>query len=302
MPHPTAADREIRTGFLCGLGAYIVWGFLPLVFARIKGIGNIEIMAWRILAAALVLIVVVSLAGKWSGIATALRNRRTLMALTASSILVFINWLTYVIAVRSGHVLEASLGYFINPMVNIGLAVLFLGERLSAAQKIAVAIAAAGVVALAVDGGGAFWVSLVLAFSFGAYGLIRKLVAADALEGLAVETGLLIPLAIGLLSFGPTADSANYYPSNIFFLCVTGALTVLPLFLFAAAARRMPYSMLAWLQYLSPSIQFVIALSMGEAFRPIHAVTFGCIWCAVVISGIDAWRRRARAPQPVELV
>jgi chloramphenicol-sensitive protein RarD len=284
-----------RAGLLCGLGAVSIWGFLPLVFHGISGLDNVEILAWRLLGALAVVVIAVTILRKWPGVMAVARQPRGVGMLAVCALLIFLNWLIFIIAVRSGHILEASLGYFITPLVNVVLGLLFLRERLRPWQIVAVAVAVAGVLALVVHGGGAPWIPVALALSFGFYGLIRKVIPTDVLEGLTVETILLAPFAAAYLFFGGMSQSAAYSSTNILLIALIGLLTVLTLLLFTAAARRMAYSTLGIIQYVGPSIQFLVGLRLGEKFLPIHAVTFGFIWTGLVIYAVDGLRHRARS-------
>ena len=202
-PLPSTADQRHRAGLFFGLGAYLVWGVMPLYFKALAHVSPGEILAYRIVWSLLLLGGLATLWRRWPAIRTALADRRVLLTLLATAALISANWLVYIIAVISGHVLEASLGYFINPLLNVALGMIVLGERIGAVQKAAVAVAALGVAVLAIAGGGALWISLTLAFSFGVYGLIRKVAAIDALGGLTIETALLVGPALAVLWLSP---------------------------------------------------------------------------------------------------
>lgn len=289
--------ERTRAGLGFGLAAYLLWGFLPLYFLLLKGVDPVEIVAQRILWSLALLAVVVPLAGRWPALRAALGNRRLLLQLTASSTLIAVNWLVYVWAVFNGHVLAASLGYFLNPLVNVALGTIFLGERLTRWQAAAVALAALAVAILGVEAREGLWISLTLALSFGLYGLVRKVAAVESLEGLTIETALLAPFSLawlawlgahGTLAFGQALDTS-------LLLVLAGAVTAAPLLLFAAAARRLRYSTMGLLQYLAPSIQFALAITIfGEALRPVQLACFGLIWSACLVyaaSGLAAHRR-----------
>ena len=222
---------------------------------------------------------------------------RTLLLLCASATLIAINWLVYIWATQHAHVLEASLGYFINPLLNVLLGVVVLRERVSRRQGLAVGVAALGVVVMAVAGGGALWISLVLAVSFGLYGLVRKVAAIDALGGLTVETLLLALPAMAVLvqaqMVGTQAFGGDTHTDLL--LVAAGAITTAPLLLFAAAAKRMRYATLGLLQYIAPTLQFAQAvLLFGEPLRPVHIVTFGLIWTGCALYAADSLKQ-ARA-------
>ncbi len=289
-----------RAGFLFGVGAYLCWGVMPLYFKLIAQVDSTEIVAHRIIWSLIFLVILATLWRRWPAIREAAANRRALTILVATSILIAVNWLVYVYAVVSGHVLEGSLGYYLNPLVNVLLGVFLLKERLSRPQIAAVALAAAGVAVLAAGAGSGLWISLTLAISFASYGFLRKVAPVDSLEGLSIETAILAPVALfwvlwlqaegasGFLRFGLGMD---------LLLVLGGAVTSIPLLLFTAAARRLPYSTLGFLQYIAPSLQFLLAVvAFGEPLTRAHLLCFGAIWAALVIFTLDGWRQsRIRA-------
>jgi chloramphenicol-sensitive protein RarD len=226
-------DPRTRSGLLLGLGAYLLWGLLPLYLKLLAGVPATQVLAHRVLWSLLLLGAIVLLAGKLRAISAAARGR-TLLMLCASAALIFVNWLVFIWAVSSGHALAASLGYYINPLVNVLLGVVVLKERLSRLQKMAVAIAAAGVAAMAAEGGGLLWVPLTLAISFGTYGLVRKIAAIDALGGLTVETLLLAPICAAILVFAHTGGEGAFGASAHLdvLLALSGAVTAAPLLIF----------------------------------------------------------------------
>lgn len=284
---------EHRTGLWLGVSAYVLWGLLPIYLKLLTGVPAGEVLAHRILWSLVLLIGIVLIWRRGPGIWRAARGR-TLGLLALSSALILVNWFVLIWAVLNGHVLEAALGYFINPLVNVALGVLVLHERVSAVQKAAVGVAAAGVLLLAVSGGGTIWISLTLAVSFALYGLVRKVVDIDALGGLTVETLLLAPLALLLLA-GAAGDGGAAWGRDghtDLLLVLAGPATALPLLLFAAAARRMPYSTLGLLQYIAPSMSFLEAvLLFGEPVGPVHVATFALIWSGCALYAWDGLRR-----------
>ncbi len=285
--------RGMNRGLWLGAGAYILWGLLPLYLKLLTGVPAVQVLAHRVVWSLLLLAIVVVVLGRLRTVRAAARGR-TLALLGASASLIAINWLTYIWAVQHAHVLEASLGYFINPLVNVALGVAVLGERVSRVQRVAVGIAAAGVLAMALSGGGAIWISLVLAVSFGLYGLIRKVAAIDALGGLTIETLLLAPLSLAVLAWAGAAGNAAFGQERSvdLLLILAGPVTAAPLLLFAAAARRLTLATLGLLQYLGPTLQFAEAvLIFGEPLRPVHVVTFAAIWTGCALYAWDAWRR-----------
>jgi chloramphenicol-sensitive protein RarD len=290
-----SAQTTARAGLVCGLSAYSLWGILPLYFQWIKGVDNLDVLSFRVVGSLVALILVASIARRWRHIVSVFRSRRSLGALALTACLIMANWLIFIFATRSGHILELSLGYFINPLLNVMLGVLLLKERLRRLQMIAVALAAMGVVAMATEGGRTLWIPLALASTFSLYGLIRKITPVDPLEGLAVETVLLFPIAVALLAITPD-HSVAYNLQNGALLALLGPLTLIPLFLFAAATQRLPYSIMGVIQYIAPSIQFVLAVWKGEAILPVHIVTFAFIWAALGIFVTEALIVNARKP------
>ena len=294
----TTAASETRTGLIQGVGACLIWGLLPLYLKLLKAVPAAQVLGQRILWSLLLLAVVVLVLRRGRAILAAARGR-VLLLLTASALLISVNWLTYIWSVANGHVLDASLGYFVNPLVTVVLGVAVLRERISRVQAVAIGLAAAGVLVMAV-GGGALWISLTLALSFGVYGLIRKTVAIDALGGLTIETLILAPFAAAALAWaganGTSAWGQDWRTDAL--LAGTGVLTAVPLLLFASAARRLRYATVGLLQYIAPTLVFLEAvLLFGEPLRPVHVVTFGLIW---VGCGLYAWDsvRASRMPSP----
>lgn len=287
-----------RRGLALAIGAYGIWGVLPLYFHVLASVPALQILSHRIVWSVLFLIVLVFALGRAGDIWRAARGR-TLLLLCTSAALIAVNWFVYIWSVETDHVLEASLGYFINPLVNVALGMLMLGERLRRWQGVAIAIAGAGVLVMAVSGGGAILISLTLAFSFGLYGFVRKIVAIDSLGGLTVETLLLVPLAAGWLLYTGSQGTSGFGVSagQNALLLAAGVITATPLLMFAAAARLLPLSMMGLLQYLSPTIQFFVALALGEPLRPIHLITFPLIWAGCALYAWDSLRA-ARAAMP----
>ena len=294
------ARENSRLGLVQGLVAYIAWGLLPLYLRLLREVPPAQVLAHRILWSLGLLAIVVVVLRRVRSIRAALTGRVPAL-LSLSALLISVNWLTYIWAVANAHVVEASLGYFILPLVNVALGVAVLRERIRPVQVAAVGLAGMGVLVLAA-GGGALWISLTLALSFGFYGLVRKVVAIDALGGLMVETLILAPFAAGALMWASLDGTAAWGGSGRgdLLLAFTGVVTALPLFLFAAAARRLRYATMGLLQFLSPTLQFAEAvLLFGEPLRPVHLVTFGLIW---VGCGLYAWDsfRAARAERKAQ--
>lgn len=277
---------DARRGFLFGFGAYGLWGALPIYFKQLTAIPSVSIVAHRILWSVPFLLALLLIGGKMGELRAALTNRRTLAWLTLTASLIGINWLLYIYAVTSGHILAGSLGYYLNPLANVLLGRFILGERISRLQWIAIVIAAAGVSALAAGALAQLWISLTLCVSFASYGLLRKLAPVDAVAGLTVETLLLLPLAAGWLAWRTLAGEPLFGSDarTLTFLLLSGAATAIPLILFTAAARLIPYSTLGMLQFLAPTLQFLCAVFLyGEPFGTAHAIAFGAIWTALVL-------------------
>ncbi|MEO8922795.1 MAG: EamA family transporter RarD [Caldimonas sp.] len=287
-----------HAGMLPAAVAFVWWGFFPLYFRLLPDVVPVEVLANRIVWSLLLLLAALAWRGHWSWIGATLRRPRVVAGFIASALLLSLNWITYIWAVSSGHVIDASLGYFMTPLVNVGLGYGLLGERPRRAQWTALYIAAAGVVWLAVSAGRLPWIGLLLGGSFGAYGLLRKVAVLGALEGLAFETMILAPAAVlgmawwwgsSATSF-PTADTVT----NLW-LFGLGPATTIPLLLFAAGARRLSMTSLGLFQYLSPTVQFLLGVwFFHEAFTPISLVGFAMIWVALLIYTADGWRTTRR--------
>ncbi|MDO7911673.1 EamA family transporter RarD [Pseudomonas monteilii] len=280
-----------RRGYLLGLAAYIIWGLFPLYFKAIQSVPAAEIIVHRVLWSAVIgalLLMVWKHPGWWQ----ALRDHpRRLAILALSGTLIAGNWLTYVWAVNNGRMLEASLGYYINPLVNVLLGMLLLGERLRRLQWVAVLLAALGVAQQVWQVGSLPWVSLTLALTFGFYGLIRKKAPVAALPGLVVETWMLVPLAVGWLLLNPTASTAQpafYTSSEALWLIAAGPVTLVPLVCFNAAARHLPYTTLGFLQYLAPTLVLLQAvLLFDEHLSSSTLLAFMFIWAGLAVYTVD---------------
>jgi chloramphenicol-sensitive protein RarD len=282
----TEGHARARAGIIMGLAAYTLWGVMPLYFKAIVHVPAMEIVSHRILWSLILLGCLAAFLKKWPAIRTALASRRVAGILLATTALIGLNWLVFIYAVVSGHVLEGSLGYFLNPLVNVLLGVFLLKEKLTLGQKGAVLLAAAGVLVLAAGAGSALWISLTLAASFALYGFIRKVAPVDAIEGLTIETIFLAPLALGWVIWLQRTSESHFLiePVTDTLLILGGAITAIPLLLFTAAARRLPYSTLGFLQYVAPSLQFALAVfAFGERITTAHIVCFAAIWTALAI-------------------
>lgn len=284
---------EQRAGTLFAFAVYGIWGFMPLYFLTLDPTGPFEIVAWRVLFSVVFCALIIVVLRKGGNTARILRDRRTVLLLGVAGVLIFINWQTYVIAVLIGRVNEAALGYFINPIVTVLLGVIVLHETLRVMQWVAVSLSGVAVVVLAVGNGAIPWISLILAFSFGTYGLVKKRVGprVDALTGLAVETAWLTPIAIVQLVFVGLTGGIVFGTAgvgNMALLAAAGIVTSVPLLLFAAAARRLPLVVMGFIQYLTPTLQFIIGtFILHEAMPPERWVGFSLVWLALIILSVD---------------
>jgi chloramphenicol-sensitive protein RarD len=297
MPSATRS-RETAVGVAYAAGAYLAWGLFPIYFRQLAGVPAFVILAHRVLWSGAFLVALVTATARWGDVLPALRGRRTLAVLTASALFISSNWGVYIWAVNAGHVLEASLGYFVNPLVSVLLGVVFLREPLTRRQGIAIALAAAGVLALVVRAGRVPWIALVLALTFGMYGLLRKQLRVDPVAGLLAEVAVLAPFAgLYLASLGDAARFGDG-PRLSALLAASGVVTALPLLAFAAGVARLRLSTIGLLQYLNPTMQFATAVFLfGEPFTTGHAIALACIWVSLAIYTVDAiaaLRRAAR--------
>jgi len=299
---PAAQRHSAGTGLAAAVSAFLIWGLFPLYLKPLSGVPALQIMAHRIVWCCLLVFAWLALRRELPAVWRALADPGTRLRLVATAALISVNWLIYVWAVTNGQTVEASLGYFINPLLNVVLGVLVLKERLNRAQWAAVALAAAGVLYLTVATGRPPWIALTLAASFGLYGLIRKVVAVEAVPGLATETLLLAPLAMAFLLWCQAQGSGALGHSGAgvdALLLGSGLVTALPLALFAFGARLIPLSTLGLLQYVGPTLQFLIGvLVFHEPFPRVRAVGFVLIWAGLAVYAADGlWRRqRGRFP------
>lgn len=289
----------MQTGILSAALAFLIWGLFPLYFHAIDEVPPLQILAHRMLWSLLFLLIVLAVRRQW-GWLQLLRQPRMLGLFAASASLLSINWLIYIWAVNNGHVIEASLGYFINPLVNIMLGYLLLKERLRRMQWLAIMLAAIGVAWLAWQAGTVPWIALALAASFGGYGLMRKTAPLGALEGLSFETLVLFPLAAGYVIWLSVHGQNAFIntPSNATraLLMAAGPITAIPLLLFASGARRIPLSVLGLIQYMTPTLQFLLGVWMfHEAFSADRLVGFVMIWAALVLFALEGLLRRPDA-------
>jgi chloramphenicol-sensitive protein RarD len=305
--HPsTGHDREQRLGTIAGVAAYSLWGVFPLVFHLLRTVEPGEILIHRIVWSFVVVL----------GLLVVRRERHWLRAvrgfpgalprLTVAALLIATNWLVYIWAVNSGHVIEAALGYYVNPLISVALGVAILGERLRRLQIVALGFGAVSVAVLTAAYGRVPWIALVLACSFGGYGFLKKSVPVGAVTSLAVETLVLLPAAlVGLAVFEASGDAAFLHGSagRDALLVGLGVVTAVPLLLFGAAARRIPLSLLGLLQYLTPTLQLLCGvLVFDEPMPPERLAGFVLVWVALTLLAVDALSSRRRAPEPVPVV
>jgi chloramphenicol-sensitive protein RarD len=289
----------MSTGALYAALAFALWGMFPLYFRQIAQVPSGEILIHRIVWSLVFVVIALTLRRQWGWLKPVLRQPRVLAAFTASALLLSVNWLTYIWAVNNGHVIDASLGYFINPLVNVLLGYTVLHERLRRMQWVALGLAAAGVLWLTLQAGHLPWIALALAGSFGVYGLLRKVATLGALEGLTLETLLLAPIAalvLGVWIFnGSSTFPAPDAPTNAW-LIAAGPITAIPLLLFAAAARRISLTTLGLLQYIGPTIQLALGLWLfHEPFSAARLFGFALIWLALALYSAESWWH-SRAP------
>ncbi|MDB4990441.1 MAG: transporter [Myxococcaceae bacterium] len=294
-----APSRPDRRGLAATITAFLIWGLLPLYLRPLRAVPSLEVMSHRIVWSCVLVCVWLGVRGGLSDVYRAIAVPSTRWRLMLSATLVSVNWLGFVWAASMGRVLDASLGYFINPLVNVVLGVLLLSERLSTLRWVAVGLAAAGVVWLGVAAGSPPWIALLLAFSFGSYGLIRKVIAVEAVVGLAAETCLLLPFAVSYLVWAQLRGQAALTAGDTFlslWLMLGGLVTAVPLALFAFGARRIPYSTVGLIQYLGPTLQFACGVFVfGESFAPRRLVGFGLIWLALALFAAEGLVRRPPA-------
>ena len=288
-----------RTGLFAAFAAYVIWGFLPLYLILVRSVPPFEFVGWRIIWTLPLCLAIVAFRKQGAEVRQALADRRTLALLVLSATLIAVNWVVYVWAIQTGEVYAASLGYYINPLVNILLGTMLLGERLSRPQWVAVGLAGVGVSLLLGGALTTLWISLTLALSFGTYGLIRKQVPVGSLPGLTIESILLlVPAAATAWYYADTAAGSSFGQDIGLSLAIMlgGALTAFPLLLFAIAARKLPYSTLGFIQFLAPSIVFILGLTVfDKELHPAELACFACIWLA---AAIFVWDLVARSRKP----
>lgn len=293
------SDREAARGVGFGLAAYIMWGCFPLFFALFDGVPAFEILIHRIIWSCLFLVGLVTLLKRWAPIRKACSEPRRLGRVLGCAVLIATNWGLYIYAVETRQVFQASLGYFLTPLVNVALGMLVLREAMAGLQRVAVVLAGVAIAIQLLLLGELPWISLTLALSFGTYGLLRKQVPLDGLSGLFVETLLLLPLGLMALAWLSAAELSHFLdePRVTLLLVASGVITALPLLAFAGAARRLRLATLGFLMYLNPTIQFFIALLVfREPLSLAQLATFLLIWASLALYSWSAWNTRTRSP------
>lgn len=287
-----------RSGAALGAGAYVLWGLFPLYWPLLAPSSSLEVLAHRVLWSLVVVAVLLLVTRRVDGVRAVVADRRRLLMLSTAAVVVAVNWGTYIYGVSSDQVVETSLGYFVNPIVTVLLGVLVLGERLRPAQWVAMSMAFLAVAVLTVEGGRPPWIALVLAFSFGAYGLLKKTAGVGAVEGLAVETAVLFPVAAVFVAFLGVSGAGTFGsqgPGHAVLLALSGVVTAVPLLMFGAAASRIPLTTLGLLQYVAPTIQFVIGtVVLGEPLPPVRLLGFVLVWVGLAMFTLDLVRHHRR--------
>ncbi len=300
--HPPRSENS--TGILFGIGAYGLWGLLPLYFLILAPAGPVEIVANRVLWSLIFCALLLTFMRSWHPVLTALRTPRIVGTLTVAALLIAVNWLVYTYGVTSGQAIEASLGYFINPIVSVLLGVIVLREKLRALQWTAIGMGILAVVVLAIGYGSVPWIALTLAFSFGLYGFAKKKVGSrvDAVSSLSIETAVLTPIAAGVMIWLGSTGAATLTtegPGHFWIMAASGIITAVPLIFFGAAARRLPLTTIGLLQYLAPVLQFLLALLvLGEEMPFERWIGFSLVWVGLILLTVDMLRTVRRNPRP----
>jgi chloramphenicol-sensitive protein RarD len=274
-------------GTIYALAAFISWGLLPLYWKSLKQVPSGEILAHRVFWSFMLVSVMLLVKGQWLDLMNTLAVKKNRVAVLMSATLISVNWALYIWAVNSNHLVEASMGYYINPLFNVFLGLLVLHERLNFWQRVALVLAATGVLIITIEYGKIPWIALTLAFTFGLYGLSKKIVRVDSLIGLGLETLLIAPLCLTYIVFKQYQGRGSLGAISLtitMLLVFSGVVTALPLLWFAQAAKKMPLSRLGFIQYVSPTLMLLLGVIIfKEPFTKVHLISFGCIWCALVL-------------------
>jgi chloramphenicol-sensitive protein RarD len=296
----TSTEQQSRQGVFYALGAYLMWGIAPVYFKSLHGVSAFEILSHRIVWSFILLAVLLYAGKQFPAVRQIMKSKQKLTYLAITALLIALNWTIFIWAINSNHMLDASLGYYINPLLNVLLGMLFLGETLRKRQWFAVVLATIGVLIQLIVFGSIPIVAITLATTFGFYGLLRKKIAVSALVGLFIETFALFPIAALYLVFFADSATSHFSQNPIalnFLLVMAGVVTTLPLLCFAGAATRLKLTTLGFFQYIGPSIMFLLAvLAYDESFTSDKAITFAFIWCALLIFSVDGLRHRKRPP------
>jgi chloramphenicol-sensitive protein RarD len=303
QPDEAAQRLSQREGVMTALIAYVLWGVFPVYFKLVQSVPPTEVLAHRIVWAVPFGALILHVRRQWPEVWKAFTAPATVFWLALAASFISANWFIYIWAVQQGQVLQASLGYYINPLMYVLVGVLFLNERLRRAQVVSVLLAAIGVSYLTIKGGQFPFVAISLALLFTLYGVIRKQVAVGAMPGLFIETLLLFPFAAAWLGWLMISQQAAFGQAGVsisLLLMLAGPLTVVPLLLFAIAARRLTLTVIGFMQFIAPTLQFIVGIFYGEVLTPAHIVCFGCIWAAVAIFSVDAYYQQKRKPPRIE--
>ena len=292
------SNHQTKSGSILAILAYSIWGFAPMYFKLLLEMPAEEILVQRIVWSVVVLAILIIVLRHRVKVAEGLRNPKVIATLVISGLLLAGNWGVFIWAVNNDRLLDASLAYYINPMVNVFLGRLFLGEKLRPLQRLAVTMSAAGVSVLVMSFGAVPWIALFMACSFGLYGLLRKKVSVDSVPGMFIETSMMLPFAVLYwLFFATSASDLTTLSIEVnLIIASAGLVTTVPLLCFTAAARRLQYSTLGFFQYIGPSIMFLLAIFLyDEPLQPERLITFGFVWSALVLFSFDSVRNHHRA-------
>lgn len=303
-PGLKAVDKDTTAGILFGIGAYGLWGLLPIYFFVLQPAGAVEIVANRVVWSLIFCALLITVTRSWHGLISAFKNRSVFGTLGIAAGLIAVNWLTYTFGVTTGQAVEASLGYFINPIVSVLLGVIVLREKLRPLQWTAIGMGVLAVIVLAIGYGAVPWIALTLAFSFGLYGFTKKKVGSrvDAISSLSIETVVLAPIAVGVMLWLDATGTATLLtegPGHFWIIAASGVITAVPLIFFGAAARRLPLTTIGLLQYLAPVLQFLLALLVLHEEMPFERwIGFGLVWVGLILLTVDMLRTVRRQPRP----
>ncbi|TFJ41151.1 protein RarD [Carnobacterium divergens] len=286
------SEQNEKKGLLSGIGAYLIWGVLPLYWKALGSVSPLSVLSYRIIWSFVFMLVVLCVTRKWKNFKVealmVIKDKKRRRAIILAALFITVNWFIFIFTVTSGNVVEASLGYYINPLANILIATLFLKERLSRIEKIACVLATIGVVGLAIQTGAIPWAALAMATTFSLYGLIKKQASVSSLTGLTLETSIMAPIAMIYLCFFAPAGFMSYSPSINLLAIGAGVVTAIPLFLFAEAAKNISYILLGFLQYIGPTLMLISAVFLfNETFAGPQLLAFGCIWLGILLFTIN---------------